>query len=195
MRAIFFPSSHVSPSSHPAATAPRSAVAELEVVRRFHAIPVKRHEFNIFADYHQFYLLDDERQPNFPEDVTDGDCRNRLKAAPYIVAVYPVRNMTVPVAVEFHDVEPPTDFTAWDHIAECSLDLPSGRAVIIGCSGYMPEASRIPVAPGCYRVRAHFGALDSLSADGLDGSDHYLLTLWPSPSGELQVFKQYDERA
>jgi hypothetical protein len=82
--------------------------------------------------------------------------------------------MTVPVAVESHDSEPSTDFAAWDHIAECSLDLPAGRAVITGLTGNMLDASRIPVAPGCYRVRPHFGALDSLSWDGLQGFVHFL---------------------
>ena len=41
-RATFLSSSYVSPSLHHAATAPRSAVAELGVVRRFRTRPVKR---------------------------------------------------------------------------------------------------------------------------------------------------------
>jgi len=159
------------------------------VVRRIAPRTVKRYEFSIFADYSQFYLMDDDIQPQYPGDVTDLDCRNRLKVAPHIVAVYPIRNTTVPVVVEFHEFQPVTDASAWDHVAECSLDLPSGRAVIIGCTDYLPDAARITTAPGCYRLRAHFGELDS--AD----SDHYLLSLWPSSAHGLQVLKQYDECA
>ena len=45
-------------------------------------------------------------------------------------------------------------------------------------------------APGRYRVRASFGGLATLSADGLDGDDHYHLQLWPATTGTVDVLKQ-----
>lgn len=153
------------------------------------------HEYNLFADYHQFYLLDDEVQPRIPEDVTTEDCRLRIKVAPYILVVYTARNMEVPVTIETCDVEPSTDMSAWDHVAECSLEIPSGRIVIAGCTDYLPDCARLQVAPGSYRARVQFGALGTLSADGLNGDDHYRISLWPAPAEALQIVKQYGEAA
>ncbi len=153
------------------------------------------HDYKIFADYHQFYLMDDEVQPLIPEDVTDEDCRRRIKVAPHIMVVYPVRNTEVPVTIEVHDAEPSTDLAAWDHVAECSLEVPSGRIVIAGCTDYLPDCARLQVAPGIYRARVQYGALGALSEDGLDGDDHYRISLWPAPAAELKIIKQYDEAA
>ena len=152
---------------------------------------MKRHEFKIMADYFQFYLADDATAPAIAEGVTDADVQARLKVAPHIVVVYPARNMPVPVAVEFHEGEPVTDAAAWDHIAECGLEIPSGRVVIAGCTDYLPDCARLETAPGTYRARVHFGGLGKLSADGLEGDDHYLIALWPGPSIDLKVTKRY----
>jgi hypothetical protein len=153
---------------------------------------VHRNEFKIFADYHQFYLMDDDIQPPIPADVTNEDCRRRIKVAPHIVVVYPVRNMTVPVAIEVLNAEPNLDLAAWDHVAECSLDIPSGRIVIAGCTDYLPECSRVTIKPGAYRARVLCGGLDTLSKNGLEGDDHYEVLLWPAPPRDLEVLKQYE---
>ena len=167
-------------------SAPRHPGRPLRFITR-----MKRHDFKIMADYYQFYLADNEVEPEIPEDGTDEDVQARLKVAPHIMVVYPVRNMPVPVAVEFHDSEPITDAAVWDHIAECSLEVPSGRIVIAGCTDYLPDCARLGTVPGTYRARVHYGALGKLSADGLDGDDHYLITFWPAPASELRVTKRY----
>jgi hypothetical protein len=55
------------------------------------------HHLEVFADYHQFYVWDAGVGPSAPEDYTDDDVRRRVKVAPNVVVVQPVRNMTVPV--------------------------------------------------------------------------------------------------
>jgi hypothetical protein len=152
---------------------------------------VQRQALEIFADYHQFYLWDQQVAPEAPTDWTDADVARRLKAAPHVVVVSPVRNMTVPVEVEVHGSEPPFCADAWDHIAECSLDLPSGQLQIHECTGGAVASFTVP--PGTYRVRAFYGALGSVGADGLEGKDHYLVVLWPAPPGELTVLKEWKE--
>jgi hypothetical protein len=114
---------------------------------------------------------------------------NRLKAAPNVVVVSPVRNMTVPVEVEVHASEPELRLDLWDHIAECSLELPSGQLELHECTG--GSCGVLSVPPGSYRVRAYFSGLDSLSDDGLSGEDRYLVALWPGASGPLCVHKQW----
>jgi hypothetical protein len=143
----------------------------------------------LFADYFQFYVWDKGALPDAPTDWTEEDVVNRLKAAPNVVVVCPVRNMTVPVELEVLASEPELRSDPWDHIAECSLELPSGQLELHECTG--GSAGVLSVVPGSYRVRAYFGGLDSLSEDGLSGDDHYRVTLWPAPRAPLRVVKQW----
>ena len=96
--------------------------------------------------------------------------------------------MTVPVTVEIVDAEPSLDIDAWDHVAEASLHLPTGRLQLHECTG--GAVADLEVAPGWYRVRSCHGGLDSIDSAGLDGNDHYHLVLWPASHGEVRVVKQ-----
>ena len=147
-------------------------------------------KFDIFADYFQFYLNDAEKSPPAPEDWTDDDAKKRLKVIPYLIVICPVRNMTVPVTLEVCDSEPTDNFDTWDHVAECSLDIPSGKLVVDECTG--SPAANIDIAPGCYRVRIFYGDLDSLSEDGLEGDDHYKIVMWRDAPIDLKVLKQWE---
>src|SRR5687767_13813969 len=89
----------------------------------------------LFADYFQFYVWDKGALPDAPTDWTEEDVVNRLKAAPHVVVVCPVRNMTVPVKLEVFASEPELRSDLWDHIAECSLELPSGQLELHECTG------------------------------------------------------------
>jgi hypothetical protein len=153
---------------------------------------VQKQALSVFADYYQFYLWDERVAPDAPTDWSDMDVARRLKAVPNVVVVSPIRNMDVPVEVEIHTSEPPYDATAWDHIAECSLELPSGQLQVHECTGG-PVAS-FRVEPGVYRVRAFYGALGKLSEDGLTGEDHYRVVLWPAPMADVVVLKVWSEK-
>ena len=145
--------------------------------------------YEIFADYFQFYLWDEGKQPDAPTDYTEEDSKCRVKAAPFVVVILPARNMSVPVEVEIADAAPTLAFESWDHIAEASIALPSGRLEIHECTGGSIDV--LPVMPGTYRMRAYFGGLDSLSDDALDGDDQYRIFLWPAPFAPVAVLKQY----
>lgn len=149
-----------------------------------------RRRYEVFADYHQFYLWDHERAPDTALDYDDEDCRRRIKAAPFLVVIQPERNMVVPVELEIAEGPPGDPLDGWDHVAEASLDLPSGRLEIHECTGGSLDI--LSIAPGCYRVRAHHGGLDTISEDGLDGDDRYRLVLWPASPGPVVVLKQYE---
>jgi hypothetical protein len=146
-----------------------------------------RVQASVFADYFQFYLWDQRANPRAPDEWSDQDVSNRLKTAPNVVVVCPVRNMIVPVTLELHEQDPGYVADRWDHIAECSLDIPSGHLALEECTGQTKASMEVQAAS--YRVRAHFAGLTSLSEDGLDGNDHYLVTLWPAPSAPLIVIK------
>ncbi|KTR07161.1 hypothetical protein NS365_04900 [Aureimonas ureilytica] len=145
--------------------------------------------YRILADYHQFYLWDHGESPDAPTDYTEADTVLRIKAAPFVVVVQPERNMEVPVTVEIRDEAPEVALAAWDHVAEASLALPSGKLEIHECTGGSIDILTVPA--GTYRVRAHHGGLRTLSDDGLDGNDHYRIVLWPAPFADIAVLKQY----
>jgi len=127
-------------------------------------------------------------KPLAPENYTDVDIERMVKVAPHVVVVQPVRNVTVPVRVEVHDADPGWDPDAWDHVVECSLDLPTGYLQVHECTG--PALLDVDVPVGTYRVRALFDGLGSLTDDGLDGNDRYVVVLWPGVAQTLQVLKQ-----
>lgn len=127
--------------------------------------------FELFADYHQFYLWDRSMNVWAPKDYADEDIERRLKAGPNVVVVQPERNMTVPAELEVYDGEPPYDPALWDHIAECSLELPTGQLDVHGCTG--GSVARLEVEPGPYRVRSFHGGFETISWNGLDGKDLY----------------------
>ncbi|RYH31442.1 MAG: hypothetical protein EON54_21310 [Alcaligenaceae bacterium] len=107
------------------------------------------------------------------------------------VGIGTARNMDVPVTLELLDRAPSLDLTAFDHVAEGSLLVSSGTLVVAGCTDYFPDAKRFAMEPGTYRVRLLSSGLDTLSADGLEGKDHYLLQLWLASPVEPTVLKQH----
>ena len=145
--------------------------------------------YEIFADYHQFYLMDAEEFIEFPTDYTDKDVQRRIKAEKHIVVIQPERNMTVPVELEILNSAPNNNFDQWQHIAEASLELPSGKLQLEECCGETKDI--INLDSGSYRIRAYYGDLDKLSFNGLEGDDHYKIIIWQAPFEEVNVLKQY----
>lgn len=150
----------------------------------------QRHHFDLFADYHQFYLQDERVDGNLGDSWTPEATDRLLAITEGTIGVGTVRNMTVPVDIEVLDAEPQSSFDEWDQVNECSIDVKSGRIVVAGCTDYFPGAARIQVAPGVYRARIYYGKLDVLSEDGLEGEDHYRVVLWPGDVTPPVVLKQ-----
>ena len=147
-------------------------------------------QFQLFADYYQFYLQDESATTDLSASWTPEAVDRLLAVAPGMVGIGTARNMTVPVTVEVCGDAPDEDTSGWDQVNECTLEVPSGRIVVAGCTDYFPDAARIEVDPGSYRVRAYYGNLTALSSNGLEGDDRYKLVLWAAAPGPLQVLKQ-----
>ena len=147
--------------------------------------------FNLFADYFQFYLKDETADGDLSNAWTDEAVARLLAVAPGTVGVRTVSNMEVPVTLQVSASEPAFDLEAYDHVVEGPLSSTSGTLVIAGCTDYFPDASRVPLEPGTYRVRVCFSALESVSEDGLAGGDRYHLQLWPAPLSGVTVVKQW----
>lgn len=151
---------------------------------------MRRFEYQLFADYFQFYFQDEAAEGNLTDAWNDAAVVRLLATTEGTIGVGTVRNMEVPVTVEILDAEPTLDLDPWDHVAECSLGIPTGRLVIAGCTDNFPDAARIELPPATYRARVSYGSLDSLSEDGLDGDDHYLVQLWQGSETDVRILKQ-----
>ena len=147
-------------------------------------------ELTLFADYFQFYLQDESADGNLSNSWTEEATARLLAVAPGVIGVGTVRNMDVPVAIEVLGKEPASDEALWDHVVQCSIEVPSGKLVVAGCTDYLPEAIRIAVQPGTYVARIAYGALGSVSNNGLNGDDRYRVQLWIGASCPVAVIKQ-----
>ena len=146
------------------------------------------YNFELFADYFQFYLQD-EGQEDLSLDWTEEETKDRVALAPNTIGVGTARNTTVPVTIEVRAAPPNEVLEQWDKVYECSIDVPSGKLVVAGCTDYLPDAARIEVAPGPYRARVYHGDLETLSEDGLEGEDYYKVILWPGKMAEPIVIR------
>ena len=152
---------------------------------------VKFYNLSLFADYHQFYLQDEQADGDLSDQWTPEAIKRLMAVASGTIGVGTVRNTRVPVFVEIIELEPEDDLSQWDQVNECSIEIASGRIVIAVCTDYFPDDERIEVSPGYYRARVRYGGLDSVSENGADEQDCYSISLWPSEKLDLTVLKQW----
>ncbi|SEM47087.1 hypothetical protein SAMN04488505_104489 [Chitinophaga rupis] len=158
---------------------------------------IKETKTELFADYFQFYIQDENADGDLSDSWTQEAVDRLLALAPGTIGVGTVRNMHVPVTVKIFDSEPEM-IADNEHIAqinECSLETDTGRLVLAGCTDYFPDALRIEVTPGTHRARIYYGNLDKISEDGLDGEDFYEIHLWRTNKNEALLIVKDRNRA
>jgi hypothetical protein len=141
---------------------------------------MQRRDLELFADYNQFYLQDESASGDLSEAWTNEAVERLLALAPGTIGVGTASNGSVPVAVEVLGGAPAELLEPYDQIVECSLEIAQGPLVVAGCTDYFPEAVRIAITPGVYRVRISYS---------LSGEEHYLVQLWQAPRVEPVVVK------
>lgn len=139
-------------------------------------------KLELFADYFQFYIQDESASGDLSDKWTNEAVQNLLAIDNGIVGVGTARNMTVPVVIQIYDQEPEkiesTQVQTINKINECELQVTSGKIVIAGCIDYFPEAKRMELENGNYKVRIYYFNLQKLSEDQLEGEDNYLVQIW-----------------
>jgi hypothetical protein len=150
---------------------------------------VIRHAIEVPVHYRQFYVWDGGVAPSAPEDYTDEDVRRMVIVAPNVIVVQPVRNATVPMELEVHGSDPGFDAAEWDHVVECSVDVPTGNLHVESCMH--GTELELKIARGSYAARVLFAGLDTISDDGDCGSDRYRVVLWPAKARPLRVVKRW----
>ena len=139
---------------------------------------MKSTKLELFADYFQFYIQDDDKQyGDLSEAWTQDAVDNLLAVAEHAICIGTVRNMDVSVFVSFVEKLPELDLKEWDRVNTSSLICETGSLVIAGCTDYFPDAKRFQVLPGNYDVVIGYKDLEKISDDGLDGEDSYHLFL------------------
>lgn len=140
-------------------------------------MPIRKYDFEIYADYHQFYL-EDETSPHDTGSIWTKETHERMLAvSEKLVAIGTARYESVPVSVEFHNAEPILELEKYSRINECSLEVVSNKLILAGCTEYLPDAARIEIEPSIYRVRILYSNLETVK-DDWEGDDFYVLQLW-----------------
>lgn len=147
----------------------------------------RRHELTLFADYFQVHFSDDGSSGDLSDAWTEEATGRGLAVAEGVVGVSTARNVDVPVTVTIAP-EPPEAPVGADSGVEADLECKSGRVVVVGCPDYYPDAVRLAVPPGWYRLRASARGLRTVREQWLEADDEYCIDLWPtSPTGVAVV--------
>ncbi|MFH6969118.1 hypothetical protein [Flavobacterium sp. FlaQc-28] len=157
--------------------------------------PILTSNLNLFADYFQIYLEDENNGKNLADSWTDDAVKILLAVTETTIGIGTVRNMYVPVILNIFDSEPifKNDINDINQINECDIEITSGSMVIAGCTDYYPEAKRIKLANAIYRLRIYYGNLEKLSDNGLEGEDFYIIEMWKvKEKTETKIIKQRD---
>jgi len=149
------------------------------------------HQFVIFADYFQFIVQDEKSEDDFASIWNSEALDMALAVGKSAICPGTLRNVEVPVEVQVLDAEPEVDLTAVDHAVEASLDVPSGTVVVMGCTGYFPEAPRFTVSPGTYRALSIMNGIASIKSEWEPADDSYVVYLWPGEPQRPKLLKHW----
>ncbi len=153
------------------------------------------HSFTVFADYFQFVLMDENSQDDFSVIWTEEALHRMLAVAPTAVCPGTLRNVDVSIEIEILGQAPEVELSAWDNAVEASINLPSGRLVVMGCTGYLPDAPRISILPGTYQLLSLAGGIETIKNEWEPAEDIYRVLLWPGPAREPKLLKRWQSAA
>lgn len=159
------------------------------------------HRFTIDVSYRQFEVQDVNANPgdfvavweqpsSMPGYMVEGNIIvPSLGTIQGGILVCPARDGDgIEVEIEILNHRPTLDFDAWDHVLECSIDIPSGRIQLQGLMSYR-EPAILDLSPGTYSALVFYGGFDTLDEYELTGDDHYRVTLWPGTYIEPRLIK------
>jgi hypothetical protein len=143
-------------------------------------------ELRLFADFSQIHLVDDAWSGSFEDAWTAQATEDRVAVADGGIAIGTRDADDVPVTVERLDRAPVPheEEGAADHVTEASVGVPSGKLVVMGCTDSFPDARRLAVGTGTYRVRVSHTGLAK-------GKERIAVHMWPAPMASPQVLKRW----
>lgn len=153
------------------------------------------HTFNLFADYFQFVVQDEESDDDFATIWTADALSAQTAFGRSAICPGTLRNVEVPVEVVVTDEDPLVSLDDVDHAVEGSVEFPSGRVVVMGCTQYFPDAPRFDVQPGTYRALAVMTGTDSIQNEWDPADDKYIVYLWPGSARKPKLLKHWNSDA
>lgn len=148
-------------------------------------------EFEIFADYFQFIIMDESSQDNFNVAWTEEALERMLAISNTSVSLGTLRNVTVPVTICINQSQPQIDLEKFDHAVSGSLNIPSGSLVIMGCTDYLPDAPRIKLPAGTYRLLYLATGIETITYESDPADDHYIVHLWADSPQQPVLLKHW----
>lgn len=156
-------------------------------------------DLELFADYFQIHVLDDESEGDLSDAWTDQTVLDGVAVADGALAIGTAVNVNVAVSVHVLTEEPDTDMGDFDHVVEASLHLASGRLVVLGCTDYLPDATRFAMPTGWVRVRASRRNLaaavvaDVDSDEAPETTEQLRLQAWPAAESQPLIGKRWEQ--
>ncbi len=154
-------------------------------------------QLRLFADYFQLHVMDEEAEDDLGDAWTQEAVTDALAASEQTLGIGTEVNMYVAVTVEQFDHPPEGGSDAFDHVVEASIEVPTGRIAVLGCTDYLPDAARFEVPKGFVRVRASRANLANVRRPGEEGQDapeameQVRLRVWPAPYSAPTVIKRW----
>lgn len=134
------------------------------------------------ASFHQIQLMDDGCDADLGAAWGPKAIEDRLAVTEGAIGVGTETDGEVTVSVEVLPAAPGAPRDA-DHVTESTLEVRSGRLVVMGCTDYLPGARRILVAAGTHRVRVEH--------TGIASQEKLTITLWPAPKAASAVLVRW----
>lgn len=152
-------------------------------------------QFEIFADYFQFVLMDETSDDDFSEIWSKAALVRMLAVGDKALCPGTLRNIDVDVQINIVEQKPVIAHNDFDHIAEASINIPSGKLVVMGCSGYLPDAPRIDVVPGVYEALFAVSGINTITDEAESAEDKYTVYLWPGQQREPELIKHWENNS
>ncbi|MEU1124867.1 hypothetical protein ABZ371_15175 [Streptomyces sp. NPDC005899] len=151
----------------------------------------------MFADYFQIHVLDENSEADVAEGWSEQSLADRLVVFRDLIGIRTEVNVDVEVDVGWVTEPPAVEHELYDHVAEASIEIASGIAVVMGCSDYLDDAPRIHVEPGWVRLRVQKSNLAAAAAAGIysdespDTVERVKIEMWPQAPSAPSVLKRW----
>lgn len=160
------------------------------------------HQIEVFADNFQIQIQDQIEECEYPESWNDCLLTQLYVCGDRILGIGTVRDLDCELTLEiFHgamdEKEQLTDpdLNDYDHAVQCTMDIPSGKLLITGCSSDYDECAKIELPKGTYGVRIFWSGLDTTDELGFEGDDRYTVQLYPDTHFEERILKPWRQLA
>jgi hypothetical protein len=154
------------------------------------------HTFSFRTSFGQFHLIDDESYPDPSEVWTEETCKNRLATTDGFVGIGTLEGYAdVEVTIVVGKRCPESKITTCDHVVECSLEIKSGRLLVVPCAS-LDETQGVNLDPGWYRLCILCDWTDTTTVeyerrrDRERRRERYIVYIWPSEYATERVRKR-----